>query len=211
MCTIFTVTANGGAPTKVCDDCGQLRSWSSNGAVMASQQNIVEGSKVARWRINRIEAASGRATILTEKPDTFLFAPDLSPDGRWIVFQARPAPVSDLEQLFVAPADENVPVTPNRWIALTDLQHFDADPQWSRDGKTVYFTSNRDGFTCLWALRLNPVTKGPIGQPFAVHHFHGTPRHYTFYPSFSVGPDRIVISLEQVQSDLWMMHLPAEH
>ncbi len=211
MCTIFTVAASGGAPAKVCDDCGQLRSWSSNGAIMVSQQNIVEGSKMARWRINRIETASGRATILTEKPDTFLFAPDLSPDGRWIVFQARPAPVSDLEQLFVAPADENVPVAPSRWIALTDLQNFDAGPRWSRDGKMVYFTSNRDGFTCLWALRLDPVTKYPVGQPFAVQHFHGTPRHYTIYPEFSVGPDRIVIGLDQVQSDLWMMHLPKKH
>ena len=211
MCTIFTVAATGGAPAKVCDDCGQLRSWSSNGGVMASQQPIPKGLNWTRFRINRIDTASGRTTILTEKPGTFLFAPDLSPDGRWIVFQARTAPVSDFEQLFVAPADENAPVAPSRWIALTDLQHFDANPQWSRDGKMVYFTSNRDGYTCLWALRLDPVTKWPVGQSFAVQHFHGTPRHYTFHPTFSVGPDRIVISLDQLQSDLWMMHLPEGH
>jgi len=211
MCTIFTVAATGGAPARVCDDCGMLRSWSSNGGVMVSQQPSPEGQNWTRFRINRIDTASGRTTILTEKPGTFLFAPDLSPDGRWIVFQARSAPVSDFEQLFVAPADESVPVAPSRWIALTDLQHFDADPQWSRDGKMVYFTSNRDGFTCLWALRLDPVTKQPAGQPFAVQHFHGTPRAHTLYPTFSVGPDRIVISLDQLQSDLWMMHLPEGH
>jgi len=212
MCSIFTVAASGGAPNKVCDDCGQLRSWSSDSAVMTSQQLIVEGpNSNHRYRINRIETASGRTTVLTEKPDTSLFAPDLSPDGRWIVFQARPAPVSDFEQLFVAPANESVQVAPSRWIAVTDLQHFDADPQWSRDGKMVYFTSNRDGFTCFWALRLDPVTKGPVGQPFAVQHFHANPRHHIFYPLFSAGPDRIVISLDQLQSDLWMMHLPEEH
>src|SRR5215467_16313615 len=55
------------------------------------------------------------------------------------------------------------------------------------------------------------VTKGPVGQPFAVQHFHANPRHHIFYPLFSVGPDRIVISLDQLQSDLWMMHLPEEH
>ncbi len=211
MCTIFTVAATGGAPARVCDDCGMLRSWSSNGGVMVSQQPSPEGQNWTRFRINRIDTASGRTTILTEKPGTFLFAPDLSPDGRWIVFQARPAPVSDFEQLFVAPADESVPVAPSRWIALTDLQHFDADPQWSRDGKMVYFTSNRDGYTCLWALRLDSVTKRSAGQPFAVQHFHGTPRAHTLYPTFSVGLDRIVISLDQLQSDLWMMHLPEGH
>jgi Tol biopolymer transport system component len=213
VCNIFTVAASGGAPERVCENCGQLRSWSSNGAVMASQQLIFEGPKWTGIRINRIETASGRKSVLAEKPGTFLFAPDLSLDGRWIVFQARPALVSDFEQLFVAPADEDVRVAPSRWIALTDLQHFDADPHWSRDGQMVYFTSNRDGSgsTCLWALRLDPVTKRPVGQPFAVRHFHGTPRHYALYPEFSVGPDRIVISLDQVQSDLWMMHLPEEH
>jgi serine/threonine protein kinase len=212
-CNIFTVAASGGAPERVCEDCGHLRSWSSNGAVMVSQQIILEGQKWTGFRINRIETVSGRKTILTEKPGTFLFAPDLSPDGRWIVFQARPALVSEFEQLFVAPADENVPVAPSRWTALTDLQHFDADPRWSRDGQTVYFTSNRDGptFFCLWALRLDRVTKRPVGPPFAVQHFHGTPRHYIHYPTLSVGPDRMVISLDQVQSDLWMMHLPEEH
>jgi Tol biopolymer transport system component len=178
-------------------------------------KKIPEGQNWTGSRINRIETATGRKTVLAEKPGTFLFAPDLSPDGRWIVFQARPGGVSDLasvfphgyvEQLFVAPADENVPVAPSRWIALTDLQHFDANPKWSRDGKMVYFTSNRDGSgTCLWGLRLDPVTK----KPFAVRHFHGNPQATTF--PFSVGPDRIVISLDQVQSDLWMMHLPEEH
>lgn len=210
MCTIFTVAATGGTPEKVCDACGQLRSWSSDGRVMASQQPVSEGPNWIRFRINRIDAASGQTTILTDKPGTFLFAPDLSPDGNWVVFQARPAPVSDFEQLFVAPADQSDPVAPSRWIALTDLQHFDANPQWSRDGKMVYFMSNRDGFTCLWALRVDAVTKRPAGRPFAVQHFHGTPRHHTLYPSFSVGPDRIVISLDQVQGDLWMMHLPEE-
>jgi len=101
-------------------------------------------------------------------------------------------------------------VAPSRWIALTDLKHFDANPKWSRDGKIVYFNSSRDGSGwCLWALRLDLVTKVPAGQPFAVRHFHGNPRADP--EPFSVGTDRIVMSLDKVQSDLWMMHLPEEH
>jgi dipeptidyl aminopeptidase/acylaminoacyl peptidase len=150
---------------------------------------------------------------MVEKPGMFLFAPDLSPDGRWVVFQARTALETDVEQLYAAPVEENVPVAPSQWIPLTDSRHYDGNPQWSRDGKMVYFTSDRDGsgYTCLWALRFDPVTKAPVGEPFVVRHFHGTPRHYDLYPSFAVGPDRIVISLDQVRSDLWMIHLPGEH
>jgi Tol biopolymer transport system component len=211
QCNIFMVAASGGPPERICENCGMLRSWSSNGAVMASQEPIPEGPNWTGYRINRIEAATGRKTVLAEKLGTFLFAPDFSPDGRWVVFQARPAPVTDFEQLFVAPITEDVPVVPSRWVPLTDQQHFDADSQWSRDGTMVYFTSNRDGSgTCLWALRLDAVTKRPVGEPFAVRHFHGNPRT-KLYPTFSVGPDRIVISLDEMQSDLWMMHLPEEH
>jgi hypothetical protein len=74
--------------------------------------------------------------------------------------------------------------------------------------KVIYFNSDRDGFTGLWAVRLDPSSKKPVADPYAVKHFHGSPRHYSWYPGFGVGPERIIISLEQVQSDLWMTQLP---
>ena len=157
-------------------------------------------------RINRIDAVSGRKTVLLEK--SLLYAPDLSPDGRWVAFQARAALADRREQLFLAPMSDGAPVEPERWVAITELKYFDANPMFSRDGKILYFNSDRDGFTCLWAVRLDPATKKPVADPFPVKHFHGSPRHYSWYPVFSVGPDRIIISLEQVQSDLWMTKLP---
>ena len=99
-------------------------------------------------------------------------------------------------------------VEPERWVAITELKYFDANPLFSRDGKILYFNSERDGFTCLWAVRLDPATGKPVGDPFSVKHFHGSPRGYFWYPTFCVGPDRIIISLEQLQSDLWMTQLP---
>ncbi len=41
-----------------------------------------------------------------------------------------------------------------------------------RMGTRVYFTSTRDGYLCIWAQRLDPVTKHPLGPPFAYEHFH---------------------------------------
>jgi hypothetical protein len=116
-------------------------------------------------------------------------------------------------QLFVAPLNGRLPIEPARWITITSLGHYiDAGAKWSRDGRMLYFMSDRDGSTCLWAVRLDAATKKPLGEPFAVRHFHASPRQYSdaVYPIFSLGPDRIVISLEQVQSDLWMMQLPGQ-
>jgi serine/threonine protein kinase len=206
-CTIFTVAAAGGSPEKVCERCGKVRAWTLDDTVMAAQEYVTESGKTVGSRLNRIETATGRKSVIAEQQGGFLFAPDFSPDDRWVAFQAARA---GLEQLFIAPVDTGLPVEAARWITVTELKYFDAGPKWSRDGKMLYFTSNRDGSTCLWAVRLNPATKKPIGEPFPVRHFHTSPGHYVLYPVFSLGPDRIVISLEQVQSDLWMMQLPDE-
>jgi eukaryotic-like serine/threonine-protein kinase len=173
---------------------------------MLSQEAVFDGRKWVAERINRIDAVSGRKTVLLEK--NLLYAPDLSPDGRWVAFQSRAALADRREQLFLAPMSDDGPVEPERWIAITELKYFDANPLFSRDGKILYFNSDRDGFTCLWAVRLDPSSKKPVADPYPVKHFHGSPRHYSWYPVFGVGPDRIIISLEQVQSDLWMTQLP---
>ena len=205
---IYTIGVGGGTPEKICEDCGQLRSWSPDRKLMLSQEGVFEGSKWVAERINRIDAVSGRKTVLLEK--NLLYAPDLSPDGEWVAFQSRATLADPREQLFVAPMSDGAPVEPERWVAITELKYFDANPIFSRDGKVLYFNSDRDGFTCLWAVRLDPATKKPVADPFVVKHFHGSPRHYSWYPIFTVGPDRIIINLEQVQSDLWMTQLPEE-
>jgi eukaryotic-like serine/threonine-protein kinase len=209
---IFTLPTSGGSAERVCERCGQVRAWSSDDAVMATQEMLMAGGKIVSAHLDWIETASGRKSVMAEQKGVFLFAPDFSPDDRWVAFQARPLALeARVEQLFIAPVHAGLRVDPSRWIAVTDLKYFDFGPKWSRDGKMLYFMSFRDGSTCLWAVRLDPATKKPVGEPFAVRHFHTSPRHYSRYPVFSLGPDRIVISLEQVQSDLWMMQLPDEN
>ncbi len=76
----------------------------------------------------------------------------------------------------------------------------------------MYFTSNRDGFTCMWALRLDPKTKRPQGAPFAIQHFHGSQRIYagiseSNHMEVNVAKDKIVTNLDDIRSDIWMMQL----
>ena len=60
----------------------------------------------------------------------------------------------------------------SEWIAVTDGAYDDDKPQFSADGNNLYFTSDRDGYLCIWAVRLNPATRHPEGAPFAIRHFH---------------------------------------
>jgi len=101
---------------------------------------------------------------------------------------------------------------PERWIQLTSGEYHDDKEQFSPDGNTMYFTSNRDGFTCMWALRLDPKTKRPLGAPFAIQHFHGSQRIYagiseSNHMEVDVARDKIVTNLDEFRSDIWMTQL----
>ncbi|HTG74305.1 MAG TPA: protein kinase [Terriglobia bacterium] len=208
--TIYTIGAEGGTSEKICADCGLIQSWSRDGRMIFSQQRVLEGSKWVATRINRIEVANGRKVAVFEKTNYFVFGGELSPDGQWVTFQGRATLADRKEQLFIAQMSDDSPVDPERWVPLTGFKYFDASPNFSRDGKLIYFYSDRDGFTCLWAVRLNPATKKPAADPYPLKHFHGNPRYYSWYPQIGLGSDRIIISLEQIQSDLWMTQLPEE-
>jgi hypothetical protein len=76
----------------------------------------------------------------------------------------------------------------------------------------VYFTSTRDGFMCIWAQRLDPVTRHPMGPPFAYEHFHdATGRAAVAIQDFqdlSVARDKMLINLPEVHSYIWMTQMP---
>src|SRR6202042_2706621 len=70
-------------------------------------------------------------------------------------------------------------------VAVTEGRDIDDKPEVSPDGNTVYFTFTRDGYLCFWAQRLDPVTKHPLGPPFAFEHFHNSEGRGGAYLLFS--------------------------
>src|SRR6185295_11029025 len=112
-------------------------------------------------------------------------------------------------RLWVAPLDSEHPVPPERWIPITENTAIDREARWSPDGGALYFTSNRDGFTCIWAQRLDPGTKRPVGRPVALRHFHTSQLGFTLGDSgmfgLSIGGDRMVISLGQTTGNIWLI------
>jgi hypothetical protein len=94
------------------------------------------------------------------------------------------------------------PAPESAWITIAP-----ADPEdwanWSPDGKTLYFTSGRDGHTCLWGQRLQEGSHRPVGEAFAVQHLHG---HVTYRRGgWSAGGGRIGLVLTEETGNIWMM------
>jgi eukaryotic-like serine/threonine-protein kinase len=149
-------------------------------------------------RSSVLDLASRRLTVLLEKPGYRLTGVRLSPDGRWVAFSAL---TGDTGRIVVAPYRGPAPITEGDWIALTEGRFWDIGNYWSPSGNVIYFTSDRDGYTCLWAQRLDPVTKRPSGPPEAVLHEHNPSRSLA---GISFARDRFVFNMKEPSGSIWM-------
>ncbi|MGE0869520.1 MAG: prolyl oligopeptidase family serine peptidase [Kofleriaceae bacterium] len=91
-------------------------------------------------------------------------APEVSPDGKQVVFSVRDTDLDANRGRF------------DLWLAnidgsgvrrLTAHAENDTDPQWTRDGKQIYFLSSRSGSSQVWRISVaggeaEQVTKLPI-------------------------------------------------
>lgn len=77
----------------------------------------------------RYDRDGGEAKVLSEGVN-----PALSPDGKWIVFAMPTGRSTHLFRMRTDGAD---------LIQITDARSTDVQPSWSKDGKSILFTSNR--------------------------------------------------------------------
>ena len=182
---IYLVPAAGGSAEMICGDCGQATSWSPDGRYLTG--NSLDG------RVTLIEVATRRRVDLLALPGRWFAGGHFSPDGRWLTFLDGRRSVE-----FIAPFRGGGLPPESEWIAVdAELRH------WSPDGRLVVGQSGRDGFTCLWAQRLDPSTKRPVGPPVSIFHAHGRQSLRDDF-DLSVGPEMAVFSMIERTGNLWM-------
>jgi len=76
----------------------------------------------------------------------------------------------------------------------------------------LYFVSERDGFRCLYARRLDPATKRPLGPSWALQHFHRARRSIIdtskSWAKISVARDQLVFAMHEITGNIWAAKLP---
>ena len=161
-----------------------------------------------RLGISLIKAGSEGKIAVLEDSDSDLRHAHFSPDGRWIVMVARIDGGSS--RIYLAPFRASL-VPKSEWIALTDGSAWESSPQWSPDGKLVYYVSTRDGYHCIWAQRLEAANK-PSGAAFAVYHFHSARRSPAILPfedtDLFLGQNQLLVSLSELTGNIWSTKVP---
>ena len=201
---LYSVGVGSGAVEKLCEGCGSPTHISFDGSKVLLESGTEDD------HILLLDTASGKRTdLIPAEPGLLSYAARFSPDQRWISFHVRAADAST-RQIFVAPFGGAAPIQKSRWIAVTDGRALDRETCWSPDGNLLYFLSNRDGFQCIWANALDPVSKRPLGAPFGVYHFHHARQSLAGISrspaavGLSVAPGRLIFAAGELTGSVWM-------
>jgi Tol biopolymer transport system component/predicted Ser/Thr protein kinase len=194
----YVIPAAGGVAEKVCEACGRPQHWSPDGKLLIyhTPENTVEA----------LELASGKKTKILIPGQHSPFQETFAADGRWLSFLLRSGP--ERTQIFVAPFNGEAPIPEKEWIPVTDGRGAEDKPRWSPDGKILYFVSERDGFRCVWAQRLERTTRQPAGPAFPVYHAHSARRSLQRLAlgglELSVARDKIAFNLVERTGNIWL-------
>ena len=136
----------------------------------------------------------------------------ISWDDRWVVFYGIVDAGHTL--MFIAPIREGAVTDQSEFVSVTDGSTFDITPEMSPDGNLLYFLSDRDTHRCLWAQRLDPADKHPMGPASPVQHFHRASLSPDYVKggqrAIAVALDKIVITVAEHLGNIWMKALGNE-
>ena len=198
---IRIVRFDGGIPTQVCEDCGRPTGWSPDGRHVALQRGVF-----GHATLGLLDLASQRQVEFLAAPAWHLFRAHFSPDGRWVTFHGAMSdgPVRE----FIAPFRGMQAVGFNEWIPVTEGPAVTDSPRWSPDGNLLYYVSDADGSSCIWAQPLEPISKKPRGAPFVVQHVHGRKHSISDLDmrgcDLSVASDKMVFNMAEQGGNIWM-------
>lgn len=200
----YVVPAAGGTPRRAGTGGGWVFDWTPNA------QGLLYRSTGSDPDLQRLDLQSGVVSSFLAKSGANLFQSKFSLDGEWVAFEAVIASGANGNrdsQLFVVGIRNGSPLPEKDWILVSDEHGWADKPRWSPDGNILYYVSYRDGFLCIWAQRLHPATKRPIGTPAPIYHFHDnrlSPKNIGLGTlEMDVAKDKIVINLGELTGNIW--------
>jgi Tol biopolymer transport system component len=180
------------------DDCGgRPRVWIDEQALLVE----TFGSGLNAFLI--VDMRDGAERPLLSAPTRKVSNPRLSPDGRWLAFDATTP--GGLPTVAVAPLSRNAPVQESEWILVcASASH----PFWSRDGRRLYYLPTFPNFDIrsrVFARGFDPSTGQVANEATEVL----TLREMIVPAMMNhtapvVAPDQIVFVLGDFRGDVWI-------
>jgi Tol biopolymer transport system component len=161
---VYTVAAIGGSPRNVLSVSGinelvwSAPRWSADGTKLFVLVNQAGENVVIVLSLQSLETSR---VLLPKHEGNFSRDLSVSPNGRRFAYVEGGGGATEVTRLFTISA------TGNEAVPLTDGRTNVWSPSWSRDGRHVFYVSNRSGSMDLWQQEVADDGKA-IGEPLAV-------------------------------------------
>jgi Tol biopolymer transport system component/DNA-binding winged helix-turn-helix (wHTH) protein len=189
-----------GVPASLCEKCGWVWDWAPD------NRTFLYNDLRPIWGIASFDPKSKKKSLVLAGTRGHLYQARYSPDGRWLVFGEQVN--GSTSRLFITPMHNGTAGPESEWIPIADENGWCDKPRWSPDGNLVYFISHRDGYRCLWAQHVAPLTRRPLGQPFSVAHFHSARLSMmnigTGLLEIDVAAHKVIFNLGELTGNIWL-------
>ncbi len=139
--------------------------------------------------------------VVASHPEYNLYYSRFSPDDRWIAFNAVKG--TDTSTIYITRASGG-----GEWTRITEEQGWSDKPNWSPDGRILYFVSERLGYFNVWGIHFDPAKGKPVGEPFQVTSYKSETKMIGLERSvmdISVSEHRLVLPITEVEGSIWML------
>lgn len=189
--------------SSLCEACGMPRSISADG-----KRVLLQTDSDPKRHLDVLDTGSGKIQEIVWSAFEQFYAPQLSPDGQWIVFVAG---AEQRWQTFIAPVRAGGAEKPD-WIPVAPQTESFHLSFWSAAGDMVYVLTSRPGHpNLLWleAQRLNPASRQPVGARIAMYELSEAqaPSMDPLWNTMSAIPGKIVLELNETAAGIWIKPL----
>ena len=201
---IVIVPAGGGDELLVNSGADEIATdWSADGQTLLvfSARGSPQHYFLCLLPLSAAPHAETGMRVVTSHPEYNLFYSRFSPDDRWIAFNAVRG--TDLSTIYVVPA------AGGEWTRITEEKGWSDKPNWSPDGRILYFVSDRImGYLNVWGIHFDPGSGKPVGEPFQITSYKSESKmlwQERSLMNISVSEHRLVLPISEVEGSIWML------
>lgn len=197
--TAILVTHRGGVPKLLCKGCSKPTSWFGGNHAILYREGL-------RSKIKMMNLDTGESKVVVESADDSLSEARWSRENEYMLFTDFNE--TGKKKIYAVRLSLSSGVAAGTWIPIGDISASNDKPYWSGDGKTIFYRSTRDGFSCLWAQRFDPMSGAVKSEPIEIMHFQSirlSPQAVTRNSfEISVAGDSIYLNLAEVSASIWI-------
>jgi hypothetical protein len=192
----YVVRAAGGSPHRVCSNCGRITDWSPD-----NRKVILHDFGAKAGKVGLVDLQSGEQRVLMESA-TRIYAPHVSPDGRWVAFSTETAG-------FVAPYHEDRTISESEWIPLSQGEGTLSFVQWAPGSRRLFWLGG--AYRSIWTAPFDPATGKPAGasalvfRPPVSHSLGGDESA----AALALAGDRLYFSMYDLHSNIGIAEIDA--